>query len=120
MAEERECHIYIILGRQGVGKTYHLLKECVTAAMGDRANQIKPRKVLVLDCNVRSGSYKDVKTINYNSYGKTSEDRCSSILRWARPDMRRVINYQKNGKLMSLEQMNETALDLMEHFTDGM
>ena len=35
-------------------------------------------------------------------------------------DFRRVVNYCKDGKLMNLDQMNDTALDLMEHFTDGM
>jgi hypothetical protein len=118
--EERECHIYIILGRQGVGKTYRLLQECITAATGDRVRMIKPRKVLIFDCNVISGSYKDIKTIDFNSYGKTSEERCAAIKRWTRPDIRRVINYCKDRKLMNLDQMNETALDLMEHFSNGM
>ncbi len=90
------------------------------AATGDRERMVKPRKVLIFDCNVVSGSYRDIKTIDFNSFGKTSEDRCAAVKRWSRPDVRRVINYRKNGKLMNLDEMNETALDLMEHFSNGM
>ncbi len=118
--EERERDIVIVVGRQGVGKTYQLVKECIQAALGNKVKLVYPMKVCIFDCNVISGSYKQFKTIDFNSNGKTSAERCKKVKEWTLPDVRRVVNYQKNGELMSLDQMNDTALDLMEHFSQGM
>lgn len=113
----RECHIYIVVGRQGVGKTHHMLSEAKAIVNG---NGKTPRKVLVFDCNVASGSYSQFKTIDYNSFGIDPRSRCKSITEWTKPDVRRVVNYRKDGNLMGLDEMNTTALDLMECFSDGM
>ena len=77
---------------------------------------------MVFDCNVRSGSYSGVKTINYIDTHKESRDRCAEISAWNKDinEFRRIINIKgSNGQAMSMEEMNIAALDIMAHFTDG-
>lgn len=121
----RESYILVVVGRQGGGKTYRQVQECL--AYG------KTSRVLAFDCNVPSGSYKDFPTIDYDSslpdeykHGKIIKDnstiRSSAIKQWD-PKMkgiRRVVNYCKDGQMMNATQMNQVALDLMQNFRYGM
>lgn len=120
----REAYILCVVGRQGGGKTYRQVQECLAYS--------KKRKVLVFDCNVPSGSYKDLPTIDYDcslqddyKHGKVVSDKSSTrtdvIKKWPEGvGARRVVNYRKDGNLMNAVEMNQTALDMMEHFRDGM
>ncbi len=120
----REAYITCVCGRQGGGKTFRQVLECLTYA--------KTRKVLVFDCNVPSGSYKDFQTIDYDSnvqdgykHGKIIDDkspvRANAIKNWnTTTGARRVINYRKDGEIMSVDEMNSCCLDLMAYFRDGM
>jgi hypothetical protein len=121
----REAYILCIVGRQGGGKTFRQVLECLAYA--------KKRKVLVFDCNVASGSYKDFSTIDYDcslqddyKHGKVVSDKSSKrtevIRTWPEGvGARRVVNYNKQSRdMMSIVEMNSTCLDLMQHFRDGM
>jgi len=124
MGDLREAYITCVCGRQGGGKTFRQVQECLVYA--------KKRKVLVFDCNVPSGSYKDFPTIDYDSslqdiykHGKVLDDksaiRAKTIKDWpSGMGARRVINYRKDGEQMSIVEMNTTCLDLMQNFRDGM
>ncbi len=120
----REAYISVVVGRQGGGKTFRQVNECLVYA--------KKRKVLVFDCNVPSGAYKEFSTIDYDSsipdeykHGKVVKDnspaRARSIKEWgAGVGARRVINYSKDGNMMGVVEMNTACLDLMQWFRDGM
>lgn len=120
----REAYILSVLGRQGGGKTYQQIIEALHYA--------KARKVLVFDCNVPSGSYEKFPTIDYDSsladeykHGKVMKDnsvvRANTIKQWQGPaGCRRVINYRKDGQQMGIVEMNQVALDLIQHFKYGM
>ncbi len=118
----READIILVLGRQGVGKTFRELMECKSYAMHDPQRARRGRKVLIFDCNVRSGSYKEIKTINYNDTASDGKKRCAEIEAWSKDvnEVRRVINYRNSdGQMMDMDQMNKVALDLLNHFFDG-
>ncbi len=120
--EKREADVILVLGRQGVGKTFREVKECQAYAMNDVQRGRRGRKVLIFDCNVRSGSYKDIKTIGYNNSAATPKLRCAEISAWDKNtnECRRVVNYRSSdGEMMSMDEMNQVALDLMENFYDG-
>ncbi|MEK6878779.1 MAG: hypothetical protein AABY22_04190, partial [Nanoarchaeota archaeon] len=122
MSDKREADIVLVLGRQGVGKTVREKLECEAYVMNDPQKARRGRKSLVFDCNVRSGSYSGVKTINYIDTHKESRDRCAEISAWNKDinEFRRIINIKgSNGQAMSMEEMNIAALDIMAHFTDG-
>lgn len=120
----REAYILTVVGRQGGGKTYRQVQECLAYA--------KSRKVLVFDCNVPSGSYKDFPTIDYDctlqdeyKHGRVTVDKSTTragvIKQWPTGvGARRVVNYRKDTQMMNVTEMNQTALDMMSHFKDGM
>ncbi len=121
----REAYILTVVGRQGGGKTYRQVQESLLYAKNSR--------VLVFDCNVPSGSYKDFPTIDYDSsiqdeykHAKVVKDnssvRTTTVKQWPREQKgpRRVVNYRKDGQMMNVTEMNQVALDLMQHFKGGM
>lgn len=130
----RECYIVGVVGKQGGGKTFRQKQECEYYAKNDIQKGKKARKVLIFDCNPRSGSYAGIKTINFDidkvtgvkKFKTQAElkaaqlDCCKDIIQWNTPEIRRVVNYRKDGTPMTIKEMNETCLLLMEYFTDGM
>lgn len=121
----REAYILTVVGRQGGGKTYRQVQESLSYA--------KTRRVLVFDCNVPSGSYDAFTTIDYDcniqdeyKHGKVIKDnsviRAHTVKQWPTGHIgaRRVVNYRKDGQMMNVVEMNQTALDLMQHFKYGL
>jgi len=125
MAEGREADIILVWGRQGAGKTYRQIEELKVHIMDDARIGRRGRRVLVFDCNVRSGSYKDFQTINYNcGQGLRPEQKAAVIKTWnpdtSRAEIRRVINYRPDGTMMDMDEMNDTAIVLMSQFERGL
>jgi len=132
MSGDREAHIAVILGRQGAGKSFRELKECLAYAMDDVAKGKRGRKVLVLDCNPKSGSYHGIKTIDYDCSIKDTltkgqiidngSKRSAEIIKWCKSpsnEVRRVVALKKTGEMMDLDEMNQACIDLMKYFTEG-
>jgi hypothetical protein len=131
---DREAHIGVILGRQGAGKSYRELKECLAYSMDQVSTGKKGRKVLVLDCNPKSGSYHGIRTIDYDcsiidgknkgSFIDNGSRRCAEIIKWCNTpspttEVRRVVALTKTGEMMNLDQMNQACIDMMRFFTEG-
>lgn len=124
--EGRYTSITLVTGAQGTGKSYTTYHNEIKPYMESAMNGRVGRSVLVFDVNNENKYYKDVKSIFFDVEEKNDQKRGEPIVKLSELNkkgvvqIRKVLPYTKHGVPMTIEQMQTTAVSLMENFKMGL
>jgi len=123
--DEREALLGIAVGKKGIGKTHETLKMIKRYVLGDEAEGIFPRRVLIVDINNEFTRFRDIALSEIKAWCDSGvvEVRRISIFKHPQDAALQVNNkdifYSSSGK-MSLNEVCNSLYFVLDVFYDGL
>lgn len=105
----REPIFYVAVGKKGIGKTFFTKQLIRTYVKGVPANNLKPRKVLIMDVN---NEFDEFKTIAPRDIVKFSVH--------PKVEVRRITVMKEDGHPMSLDEISAVSFQALKDFRGGL
>jgi hypothetical protein len=105
----REPIFYVAVGKKGIGKTYFTKQLIKAYVKGVPGNDLKPRKVLVMDVN---NEFTEIKTIDPKNIIKFSVH--------PKVEARRISALKPDGYPMSLDEISAVSFQALKDFRGGL
>lgn len=107
--EEREPKLLVAVGRKGCGKTFSTRKMLTSYVQGNISKGIAPRRVLIFDVN---DEFEDIKALALKDVALFSMH--------PKIEIRRIRPFNKDGRPMGINEMQETLFKIVNNFRGGM
>lgn len=111
----REPKLIVACGRKGVGKTYTTMQYIRDYVRGNPASGRRGRKVLIFDVNDEYSvkqDYPDIRAISLKDIRLFSAQ--------PRAEIRRVAPFFDDGRRMTLDDMAEVLMYIVQNFSNGL